>query len=277
MKTLVTGANGNLGKEIVRQLVQKTAVQAGVRNLETAIKNEKATYVVFDYDKPETYTAAVENVNQVLLIVPPLDASALKRLTPFIDFLKENGIKRVALLSALGVNHDETAPLRTVELKLINDGFDYTIIRPNFFMENYSTGIAAESVKNDGVIVASAGEGKTSFVSTLDIAAVFTTVLTEKGHSNKEYDLTGSEALTHSEIATILSNALDKPVNYISVSHEELKAGAMEHQMPESAADYLVNLYKAVEGGFLESTTSDIQEVTGKAPITFKEFAAAIN
>ena len=63
-------------------------------------------------------------------------------------------------------------------------------------------------------IVVPAGKGKTSFIDVRNIAAVAALALTETGHANQAYDLTGSEALDDDEVAAILSQALGRPITY---------------------------------------------------------------
>ena len=289
MNILVTAANGNLGREIVAQLSARVDVVAGVRKLEQARPGNRVTYKQLDYDQPATYADALDGIDAVVLQAPPLDAGALQRMTPFIDAMRNTGINRVVLISAYGVDHNDAAPLRQIELKLIADGFNYTLLRPSFFMENFSSGFAAQTLRQDSAVVASAGDGKIVFVSIRDIAAMATQVLTVTGHDKTAYNLTGgealshgdvatilSEALSHGDVATILSEALGKPVQYVSLSHDALKAGAMEHGMPESAADYLITLFDLAKRGLFATPSNDIESVLGRAPTPFKAVAASI-
>ena len=276
MNILVTAANGNLGREIVAQLSARVDVVAGVRKLEQARPGNRVTYKQLDYDQPATYADALDGIDAVVLQAPPLDAGALQRMTPFIDAMRNTGINRVVLISAYGVDHNDAAPLRQIELKLIADGFNYTLLRPSFFMENFSSGFAAQTLRQDSAVVASAGDGKIVFVSIRDIAAMATQVLTVTGHDKTAYNLTGGEALSHGDVATILSEALGKPVQYVSLSHDALKAGAMEHGMPESAADYLITLFDLAKRGLFATPSNDIESVLGRAPTPFKAVAASI-
>ncbi|TKG91525.1 hypothetical protein EYV94_21095 [Puteibacter caeruleilacunae] len=271
MKTLVIGANGNLGREIVRQLAQKQAVVAGVRNESKFIEETNVENVIFDYDKPETFDKALENVTSVFLQAPSLDADSFKRLSPFINTLKDKGIKRVVFNSALGVDHNEEAPLRKIERKLMSDDFYYTFTRPNFFIENFTSGFAAAPLQQGHVIVANAGEGKLSFISIKDIAAVVVESFMNDSHIKKAYNLTGKEALSHFEIAKLFTQATGTEINYISLSDEDMKQGAMDSGVPESSADYLVMLYSLAKAGLLEATTNDVVEVTGNEPKTFAD------
>ena len=81
-------------------------------------------------------------------------------------------MKQIVFISAYGVNHNEQAPLRIVEHMVIESGVPYTILRPNFFSENFSDGPQAGTIQGQNAIFLAAADGKTSFVSVRDIAAV---------------------------------------------------------------------------------------------------------
>jgi len=53
----------------------------------------------------------------------------------------------------------------------MDSGVPYTILRPNFFMENFPEGFLSGSIKGQNAIFLAAGDGKTSFISVRDIAA----------------------------------------------------------------------------------------------------------
>ncbi len=105
-------------------------------------------------------------------MAPPLEANAPALLGPVVTAAKLAGVRHIVLISAFGVNHNEQAPMRIVEHLVIDSGLPYTILRPNFFMENFSAGFLASSIRKQHAIYLAAGDGKTSFISVEDIAAV---------------------------------------------------------------------------------------------------------
>lgn len=270
MKTLVIGANGNLGREVLDQLAGQMEVKAGVRNPENMKTTSNLEVVKFDYDQPETFEAALNGVDQVFVQAPPLDATAPQRMSAFIDDLKKRNILRVVFISALGVDQNEEAPLRKVERIFMNGGFAYTFIRPNFYIENFTSGFAADGIKYDQTIVANTGDAKLSFVSIRDIAAVVSKVIRDDSYVGKGLNVTGSQAVSHQEVADFFSQKMDQKVSYIALSAEEMKAGAMEHGLSEGNADYLVHLYEIAKAGFLAGITPDIENVLGRSPLTFE-------
>jgi uncharacterized protein YbjT (DUF2867 family) len=208
----------------------------------------------------------------LLLMSPSLDSEASEKLAPVIACAKSLGVQHIVFISAFGVNYAEQAPLRIVEHLVMDSGVPYTILRPNFFMENFSEGFLAGGIKGQNGIFLAAGDGKTSFISVRDIAAsvvaAFRTPL-----AGREFDLTGPEALNHAEIAKIIGEVSGRPVAYHALTEEQMIAGARSIGMPEAAVVYLGVLYGVVRAGYAAGVTFDVETVTGRKPIRFRSFA----
>jgi uncharacterized protein YbjT (DUF2867 family) len=270
---LVTGASGNLGREVVKALLDKGYdVKAATRDVRKISTSKSVRAVRFDYAEPSTFADALDAVRGLFLVAPPMDPEAPAKLVPFVKKAKEAGVRHVVFASALGVDQNEQAPLRVIERALMDSGLAYTILRPNFFMENFSTGFIAPMIKHQNGIFLAAGDGKTSFISTKDIAEVAATAFSE-AHYGKEYNLTGPEALDHSQAAKTISDAIGRAVSYHTLPEEAMLQGARNQGMPEGAVQYMGILYAVVRAGYMAAVTDDVRNVTGKGPITFSEFA----
>jgi len=128
-----------------------------------------------DYLQPKTIDPALEGTRGLLLMAPPLDPEAPAKMKPVTGRVKKVGISQVVFIPALGVNFNEQAPLRIVEHQVMDSGIPYAILRPNFFMENFSEGFLSGTIKSQNGIFLAAGEGRTSLISVRDIAAVVAT------------------------------------------------------------------------------------------------------
>lgn len=167
---LVTGASGVLGRAIVTALANVgVVVRQGVRNPQKAKSGTES--VRLDYTDPATFEAAMKGMRGLVLMAPPLDSDAPAKLAPVIAHAKNASIGHIVFISAFGANQNEQGPLRIVEHMVIDSGIPYTVLRPNFFMENFSEGPVAGTIKNQNAIFVAAGDGKTSFISVRDIAA----------------------------------------------------------------------------------------------------------
>lgn len=270
-KVLITGATGVLGKAIVKSAVSAgLAVRQGVRNPSKADPAAEATHL--DYSEPSTISPALEGISALVLMAPPLEANAPALLGPVITAAKIANVQHIVLISAFGVNHNEQAPMRIVEHLIIDSELPYTILRPNFFMENFSAGFLASGIREQHAIYLAAADGKTSFISVEDIAAAVTAALT-RSLTGKEFDLTGPAALDHAEVAKIISAASGTAVVYHALTEEQMLKGARAQGMPEPIVAYLGMLYSVVRAGFAAGVSEDVEVITGRKPIAFEAFA----
>jgi uncharacterized protein YbjT (DUF2867 family) len=270
-KVLITGATGVLGKAIVKSAVSAgLAVRQGVRDPAKADPAAEATRL--DYADPSTISPALEGISALVLMAPPLEANAPALLGPVITVAKSAHVAHIVLISAFGVNHNEQAPMRIVEHLVIDSGVPYTILRPNFFMENFSAGFLASSIREQHAIYLAAADGKTSFISVGDIAAAVIAALT-RSLTGKEFDLTGTAALDHAEVAKIISSASGNTVVYHALSEEQMLEGARAQGMPEPIVAYLGMLYSIVRAGYAAGISHDFETITGRKPMTFEAFA----
>jgi uncharacterized protein YbjT (DUF2867 family) len=192
-------------------------------------------------------------------------------LNPVIDKAKTLGVGHIVLNSVLGADANEDASLRKIERHLMASGIRYTILRPNFFMDNFTRGFLAPMV-HLGKIFLAAADGKTSFISTHDIAAVATEAFASR-HYGCGYNLTGPEALGHTEVARLISQASGRTVDYHAISEEEMIRGAIHNGLPDSSAQFMGLLYSIVRNGWAEGVTGDVQQITNRPPLSFEEFA----
>lgn len=272
---LIIGATGNLGSEITRQLTNKGhKVRVGVRKPEQYhVPSDQVEAVRFDFDDPTTYCPTLDGIKKLFLIALPLDPEAPVMLAPVIQAAKQAGVEQVVFNSAYGVDQNEKAPLRKVERLLEASGLGHTVLRPNFFMDNFSSGFIAPMIQGtDGIFVA-AEDARTSFIAISDIAAVAVAALTEEGHESKAYNLTGPEELDHSAVAATISAVSARNIIYHPISETDMRQGALENGLPEPNVDYLSVLYQATRAGYLAAMTSDVEQVLGRPALSFAEFA----
>lgn len=269
---LVTGATGNLGREVVKALlVEGYAVRAGTRNVDATQSEEHLEAAKLDYTDASTFDKVLLGVSGILLVAPPMDPEAPAKLIPFIEKAKEVGVKHIVFISALGVDKNEQAPLRVIELVLMESGIAYTILRSNFFMENFSSGFIAPMIKQQNGIFLAADDGKTSFISIKGIAAVAVKSFADALYG-KEFNLTGPEAFDHTQVAKIIGDKIGKAITYHALTEEAMLQGARDQGMPEGSIQYMAVLYAVVRAGYMAAITDDVEKVTGCKPIAFKDF-----
>ncbi len=274
---LVLGARGKLGRAVIDQL------RAAGEPTRCATRDPGCCghdcvgggCARFDFDRPETFAPALEGVNHVFVTARPLDAAAAHVMIPFFEACRAGTIEHVVLATALGVDRNPAAALHKVESYLRGSDLGWTILRPNFFMENFSHGEFQAAIAGEGVIRVAAGTGATSFISVQDIAAVAVMALREPGHMGQAYDLTGGEALDHAQVAAILAGVLERPVSYQDLPEEALRAGLEQAGLGGPQAAYLLDLYRMVRAGACAAVLPTVAQLLGRPPRTLLEFARA--
>ncbi len=276
-KILVVGATGRVGSQVVDELAQRdVAVKAATRSPETyAHASALVEPVAFDYDDPSTFGAALAGVDRLFLIALPIDPIARERMKPFVERAISAEIKQVVFLSAMGVDADDSIPLRQVELMLAASPVDTTILRPNWFMDNFSHGFIQPSIVGQQLIALPVGDAKTSLIAAADIAAVAALALTEPGHAGKAYTLTGPEALTYADSAEILTRALGTPIQYVSISQDDLRQAMLGMGMSEAQTGMFGGMLEAVAAGYAATVDPTLGQLLGRDPITLDAFVQA--
>ncbi len=94
-----------------------------------------------------------------------------------------------------------------------------------------------------------------------------------KATEGKIYPLTGPESLAMTEVATRLSTALGKEVEYVNVAPDQIKAVIIGMGAPEFMADGLVELYMMISEGMADMVVGTFKEITGHDRRDFGQFA----
>lgn len=273
---LVTGATGKVGRELVGLLVERgVTVRAGSRSPARVreLFGDAAEAVELDYDRTDTWDAAVQWADRVFVMPAPFGPHQHERLDPFLDWTVASGTRHAVLLSAMGAERNDDLHLRHVEKHLAETGVAWTFLRPNWFMQNFSGGYLRECVEADGAFALPAGRGRVSFVDARDVAEVAAEALTSDEHFEAAYTLTGPEALDHDEAAGVLSEAAGRPVTYEAVSDEAFRAILRERGRSEDEREVILQAYRAMRDGRRAEVTDDVAAVTGREPTSFRAFA----
>jgi uncharacterized protein YbjT (DUF2867 family) len=274
-QVLVIGATGSVGSELVTLLGRLGEnVRAATRKPAAARSPHSAVeFVEFDFERPQTFAATLDGVDRVFLIARPGDHHADRVAFPLIDEMKRAGVRQVVNLSAMGVESQDDFALRKVERYLEDSGIGFTHLRPNFFMQVFSSGPLLLDIRSTGAIHIPAAGAKLSYIDARDIAAVAAATLTKRGHTGKAYTLTGGQALDHHEIARAISGAAGKTIQYEAITEEAARSALASGGLSPERRERLIGFYRLVRQGFCAPVSSDVQTVLGRPPISFAQFA----
>lgn len=273
---LVIGSTGTVGSQVVAQLIDRgESVRAATRNPATAAERCRAPakFVEFDFERPETFAAALEGADRVFLSARPGDEQADRVAIPLIDAMRTTGVGHVVNLTAMGAETRDDFALRKVERYLEGSGIGFTHLRPNWFMQIFTIGPLAMGIRKTGMIRVPAADARISFVDVRDVAATAAAALAEPGHSGKAYTLTGGQALDHREVAQVITEVSGRTIRYVAISDEAAREAIQAAGLSAERAERLLGFHRLVRAGFCMPISPDMQKVLGRAPISFERFA----
>ncbi len=274
---LVIGATGNIGKELIKRLVKTDhTIKAAVRSSSNTEELEKLGVEMITAnltDKP-SLIAAMQGVNKVFFAIP-LSPNMVELSRNIILAAVESGVTHLVKISGAGAELEAITMAkwhRTIEREMEQSGIHYTFLRPNSFMQNMIN-YSSHTIQDHGAFYAPMGEGKVSLIDAGDIAHVAFHVLTEAGHENRAYYLSGPEALSPEETATILSSVTNKKITYVDVPAEAAQKSMIDSGMTLEMANVMLELYSINKLGYTAEISNSVEEITGQKPTSFKKFA----
>jgi uncharacterized protein YbjT (DUF2867 family) len=273
---LVTGATGTNGRALVEELNKKRipfrAMLHGAKK--TNLLPPETDTVEADFAKPATLTRALLGIDHAFLVSPSSERGAELEKN-FIGAAKDAGVAHIVKLSVLGADLHSQCRFhrmhRDVELELETSGIGWTNLRPNLFMQ--TTLMYKPTIASQGAIFAPVGNSRISIVDVRDVAAVAAIALTEAGHEGRNYTVTGPLALTYTDMAEQLSQALGKEIRYVDVPNSVARDAMLQMRVSPWQLEGLIELNDTYKRGEAAEVTNTVRSVTGKDPVTFGQFA----
>lgn len=266
---LVTGGIGKTGRRINAALSE---LQIPHRAAARQVSGPDT--VVFDWTKPGTWDRALEGVHGIYLVAPTGVGDPAPLMTKFVEAATARGTRRFVLLSASLLKVGDPA-MGQVHQWLEHSDAEWAVLRPSWFMENFTEGPHAETIRSERKIYSATRTGRVPFISADDIAAAAVAALTMADAPNTDFVLTGSETLSYDDVATTVGTLLGSPVEHRALSYEELVSLHVANGLAESHAQTLAFMDLAIADGVEDRTTQDISALTGRPAIRFADFASA--
>ncbi|RFU20300.1 NAD(P)H-binding protein [Geodermatophilus marinus] len=258
--TLVLGATGTTGRRVAAELAR-----AGHRVRPAS----RSGAVPFDWHDPATWPAAVEGATGLYLMAPdgvPVDPA-------FVDLAVRAGVRRVVLLSSAAVEEMGDQRLLGAERAVRGSGAGWTILRPNWFDQDFDEGFLRAGVLA-GVVAVPVGGLRQAFVDAGDVAAVAAAALTTDDHAGRVHELHGPEALTFDEAVATVAR-----VSGLRVQFDGSDEGFLDAQraagLPVEAAQQALPAFAALRRRGDDVPNGVVAEITGRPPVAFGDYAAA--
>ena len=273
---LITGATGNNGRELVRQLTALgQRVRAMVRDAADAAKlsGPNLETVAGDFERPETIESALKGVDKAFLLTPVAERF-VRWQTDFIEAARRLKVKHLVKFSGMSAGPDAKTELMRLHYQtdviLRDSGIPFTILQPNSFHQNMVT--SAGTIKAQGKFYLPLKNAAQSTVDVRDINAVAAKVFTSSGHEGKTYVITGPEALTFQQAAEKLSAVLGRKVEYVDVPLSAAADGMRQAGMPEWNVRVVAELLGYFATGAAATVTDTVPRILGRPAISFEKF-----
>ena len=260
---LIVGGTGKTGRRITRRL------RAADRPVRTASRT--GGDITFNLADPATWAPALEGVTAAYVVEPALQASG-DRIPRFVAEAAAAGVRRLVLLSAGGVGEaDDSHPLKAAEEAVRASGLDWTILRPDWFSQNFSEGPWLPAVLA-GTLSLPTGDGRTPFIDAEDIAEVAAAALTEDRHTGRIYQLTGPRAISFGEAADLIGRATGRTIRYVDVAPEAHIEREVANGIPPGIARLLTGILVAIRDGVVPEATDDVERALGRPSRPFEDY-----
>lgn len=272
----ITGSTGQIGGMVARSLAdQGIPLTLLARTPSRAPALEGATAIACSYEDSEQSRAALADIDVLFMVSASESEERLCLHLAFVAAAAAAGVSHIIYLSFQGASASSTFTLaRThgaTEEAIRASGMTWTFLRDSFYLDFF-----AELAGEDGVIRGPAGNGRCGAVARADVARVAATVIANASdYEGRILDLTGPQALTMEDVAATMSRVTGRLITYHDETIDEAYESRKKWPAPQWQYDAWVSTYTAIARGELDLVTDDVEEVTGRAPLSFEDVLRA--
>jgi uncharacterized protein YbjT (DUF2867 family) len=275
MRLLITGASGEIGQQVVKQLVRRgerprifvrDAMKAG------ALFGQDVEISVGDFKDATALNRALNQVDTVLSITAGPD---LARHDESIAMAaRSNRVSRLVKLSSYDarVNVGTGAWHAAGEAAIRESGVPFTFVQPSGFMNNMLHW--APSIKMKGVVRSATGTGRIPFIHPKDVVDVIVKTVTTEGFVGEALPITGPEALSYAEMAERIGTALGNPVGFLDMSMDDARLEQAACGESDAVISAHVSIFQAIRDGALSQVTDTVERALGRQAVGVDQWIA---
>ena len=275
---LVLGASGNIGSFLVQDLIKMNAdIIAGVPATEMEkLEKQGIKTIEVNFNDPKSLERGMQQAVRLFMLLP-MHLKMIDWGRNIVNAALKTGITFLVRSSLMDARTDSPYALYSVHGQIDQivreSGIPYSIVHPNSFMQNF-VNYYRGMIVNDSSFYFAENDAAISYNDVRDIAAVDARILADPvGHENKEYDVTGPQALTNFQIAEILSSVTGRDIRYNPVDPGLYRRGLEQSGMPAWSIEMNMSLQDHIRDGKSARVTDTVKRITGRDPITFEQFA----
>lgn len=270
---LITTA-GKVGEQAARSLAAAgTPSRVLVRHPEQhqALQDLGVELVHGDLDDRDSIHAALEGVTAIVLVSPAVTEQELRVVTGA-------GRASVSFVVKVTSKASPDSPIARrrgqseIEAGLTASGIPHALLRSNAYMDNFLA--LAPAIASTGAFASSAADGRVGLIDARDVGDVAAAVAAEPmPHHGRTYWLTGPKLLTYTDAAAVLSEVLGRPVSFSARTAAEDERAMISAGVSAPIAAQNAQAFSLIAEGDAEWTSDDVQDLLGRAPRSFHDFA----
>ena len=294
-KIVITGASGHYGTMATERLIAqgRGSDLILISRTPTKLAHRAAAGCEVrygDFDKPETLVAAVKGADKMLLISGTRVGARVIQHQAAIDAAAAAGVGHIIYTSF--VNVDEANPAivtidhRETENLIRNSGAAWTMLRDAHYADAMILNAGPGFIVSGKWLTSTQG-AREAMVWREDCVNCAVAVLTQPGHENKAYPITGPNRESFAEIARMLGTAVGRDIQLVETDDEGMYAhfdalGIPRHPVDDQTvanipwnSDDMVSFERSIREGFLDVCTDDVERLTGRKARSVSEMIQA--
>jgi NAD(P)H dehydrogenase (quinone) len=282
---LITGATGQLGTAVVRQLLACTdsaEIAVLVRDPGKAadLQRQGVSVRVGDYGDAYSLARAMKGIDRVLLFASNQYQQRMRQHQNVIDAARAADVELLGFTSrSLGdMTGSQNAMMRDyfeTEERIRQSGVPAVIFRNALYLDTLPVSLGGPAVFAAGIRVP-AGHGAVAYALRRELGEATANAMLDHSGGDRTYVLAAPRAYTFEDVANALSEIAGSTVTYISVSDDDFVAHATGHGVPEPMARHLVGFFADVRHNLLDQTSTDLHTLLGREPASLKDGLAEL-
>jgi NAD(P)H dehydrogenase (quinone) len=281
---LVTGASGQLGRQVVELLLQthNGPIIAATRTPEKLADFSQRGVIVrrADFEDPASLVESFQRADRLLLISTDAIDVPGRRLNQHRNAVKaaeQAGVKHVVYTSLM--NPGPGSPVliapdhRGTEEALRESKLGWTLLRENIYMDLMLMSIP-QAFKMGGLFNA-IGDGKAAYITREDCARAAAAALVSSYEGRRVLDITGPEAVSQYDVANIASRVIGQQIAYVPLELETLIQNMVSAGLPHPVAESYASFDAGIAQGKFSAVSSTVEELTGRKPTSLADFLTA--
>jgi uncharacterized protein YbjT (DUF2867 family) len=274
---LITGATGNIGREVVNLLRSSgEKIVAVTRHPATAALPGGVQVVGADPSHLQILEPELKGVEAILISPRALgDATAGAATAELLALAAKQGTPRVVVLSAATVEYGGGYQRFAASFKAVEDaarasGLPWTFLRSTDYASNSLAWVP--QIRATGIVRGAYGDKATSTIHERDVASVSARALLEVAHAGHIYILTGPQFLTQRDKVRLIGEAIGRQVRWEEITPSQVREAMLAQGLPPDVPDRLLG-YWATIGEHPEPASTTVEQILGRPALTFAQWA----